>query len=54
MAPTVEEEKRNFSRNHGKITLRASLEPSKGIWMDFMAKRGNLACIASVPVWARD
>ena len=37
MASTAEEEKKNFSRNHGKIevTLRASLVPSEGIWMVF-------------------
>ena len=44
MASAVERktEKSNFTRNHGKITLGASLEPSKGIWMVFMAKQDKV------------
>ena len=41
MASAVEEEKKNFSRSHGKITLRASLEPSEGILLVFIAKHRN-------------
>ena len=33
--------KKLLIKNCLKITLRASLEPSEGIWMAFMAKHSN-------------